>query len=405
MMSAATTVVDADTLAATPPRALAQLLGAIDTPTFFRDYFGRRGLHITGSMREAPLFGWSQLNALLNNHKGLPPGAKILSDGKETIPLDYLVLLRDIRRGLTMFFEDIDRYDPTLSTFLSDLSGELQSPTRFNMYLSSPGQQGRKLHYDTHDVFVVQVEGSKRWAIYDITDPSPIYTRKNHESAPPDEATPYLDCTLHKGDVLYLPRGHWHNVNPVDEVSLHLTLGVFFPNGIEFLQWLVDECTEVEGARENIPLRIAFSSDEEYLHARHAYTERILNILAMRARTGNVAEDYEAFCTASLPNRRPFNFPFSMAREEFLPARNTPLRSIEHTAKLTIAPNDASASLVYSNRVIAVPSSLVAVLHEMLSGAQFTVEEVEGRCEPVDGPHLHSLVKALVAEGLVVAAT
>jgi ribosomal protein L16 Arg81 hydroxylase len=404
-MSTATTVVDTDTRATSPTHALAQLLGAIDTPTFFRDYFGRRGVHIAGSMRETPLFGWNQLNALLNNHKGLPAGAKILSDGKETVPLDYLVLLRDIRRGLTMFVEDIDRYDPTLSTFLSDLSRELQSPTRFNMYLSSPGQQGRKLHYDTHDVFVVQVEGSKRWAIYDITDPLPIYTRKNHESAAPDEATPYLDCTLRKGDVLYLPRGHWHNVNPVDEVSLHLTLGVFFPNGIEFLQWLVDECTEVDAARENIPLRIAFSSDEEYTRARQMYTERILNILTTRARTGHVADEYEAFCTASLPNRRPFNFPFSMAREELLPARTTPLRSIDHNAKLTFGANDASASLIYSNRVIAVPSSLVVILREMLSGARFTVEDVEGRCDSADGPHLRSLVKALVAEGLVVTAT
>src|ERR1700682_2004187 len=241
----------------TSETALSQLLGPVATRTFFREYFGRRGLHIPGSMLGQPLFGWEQLNALLNHHKGLPAGAKILSDGKEQTPDDYLVLLRDIRRGLTMFFEDIDRHDPTLSQFLNRLSRDLQSPTRFNMYLSSPGQQGRKLHYDTHDVFVVQIEGSKRWTINEITDRSPIYTRKNHDADSPAEQNPYLDCTLRKGAVLYFPRGHWHNVKPVDEVSLHLTLGVFLPNGIELLQWLADECTEVEAARENIPLRIA----------------------------------------------------------------------------------------------------------------------------------------------------
>lgn len=181
-----------DGLIANEP-ALSQLLGPVAVSTFFEVYFGKRCLHIPESMLHRPLFGWEQLNYILNNHKNLPEGVQILVGGKETVPRDYLVALRDIRRGLTMFFEDVDRFDPTLSSFLARLSRELQSTTRFNMYLSSPGQQGRKIHYDTHDVFVVQIEGSKHWTIYDDNDPAPIYTRKNHDVEAPDNATPYLE--------------------------------------------------------------------------------------------------------------------------------------------------------------------------------------------------------------------
>jgi hypothetical protein len=110
------------------PSALSELLGPVSVRTFFSAYFGRRGLHIPGSMLHRPLFSWKQLNELLNNHKGLPEGAKILTEGKESAPKDYLVLLRDIRRGLTMFFEDIDRHDAALTAFLIRLSRELQMP-------------------------------------------------------------------------------------------------------------------------------------------------------------------------------------------------------------------------------------------------------------------------------------
>ena len=37
---------------------------------------------------------------------------------------------------------------------------------QINAYITPPENQGFAAHYDTHDVFVLQVSGSKRW-----TDP------------------------------------------------------------------------------------------------------------------------------------------------------------------------------------------------------------------------------------------
>lgn len=381
--------------------ALSQLVGPLGVNAFLGEYFNKKGVHIPGCLLDWQLFGWDQLNNILNYHPGLPENAKILLDGKETIPKDYLVALRDVRRGSTLFFEDIDRHDPVLSSFLLRLSNELRCPTRFNMYLSSPGKQGRRLHFDTHDVFVVQVEGSKRWTIYDVTAPSPIYFRKNHESEVGENATPYLDCVLKKGDVLYLPRGHWHNVVPCDEISLHLTLGVFISSGIEFLNWLADECTEIEAAREYVPLRVCFTSEEAYVDARRLYMKRIMGVLLSRAASERMVEEYEAFCIASLPNRMPFNFPFSIARDDLMPARDVPLKAIDHGAQIMCPASPASATIVYSNRVLTVPAEIVGLAREMLSGRVFSIAEVEHMAPEGSIIPVRSLAKTLVSEGLV----
>jgi ribosomal protein L16 Arg81 hydroxylase len=380
--------------------SLSRLLGPIGLDSFLAEYFNKKGVHISGSMPDPQLFGWGQLNNILNNYPGLPPNAKILIDGKEIVPIDYLVALRDIRRGSTLFFEDIDRFDPVLSSFLRKLSQELQCSTRFNMYLSSPGKQGRRLHFDTHDVFIIQVEGSKRWTIYDITSQSPIYFRKNHDSELPEDAEPYLDCILKKGDVLYLPRGHWHNVVPCDEMSLHLTLGMFMPTGIDFLVWLADECTEIDVARENVPLRVCFPDDETYIAARRDHMARIVQAMVTRASSERIVEDYEAFSVASLPNRTPFNFPLSTARDEFMPSPDTPMTARGHAVRFSPSESHGT-NIVYSNRVLSVPPAITAVAREMLDGRRFCLADVEARLSEESIPQLHSLLKKLLSEGLV----
>ena len=37
---------------------------------------------------------------------------------------------------------------------------------QINAYITPPENQGFAAHYDTHDVFVLQVAGSKRWTIH-----------------------------------------------------------------------------------------------------------------------------------------------------------------------------------------------------------------------------------------------
>ena len=51
---------------------------------------------------------------------------------------------------------------------------------------------------------------------------------------------------LEAGDLLYIPRGWWHVAMPLDEPTLHLTVGVNNLTGADFLRWFADRLRRVD---------------------------------------------------------------------------------------------------------------------------------------------------------------
>jgi hypothetical protein len=85
-------------------------------------------------------------------------------------------------------------------------------------------------HYDVHDVFVLQVEGEKRWRVHEPVHEAPLRDQPwtDHRAAVEAAAqTPaVIDTVLRPGDCLYLPRGYLHAATALGGVSTHLTFGV-----------------------------------------------------------------------------------------------------------------------------------------------------------------------------------
>jgi hypothetical protein len=67
--------------------------------------------------------------------------------------------------GATMVLQGLHRVWPPLIDFAGDLAAELGHPVQVNAYVTPPQSRGFDDHYDVHDVFVLQVEGRKRWRI------------------------------------------------------------------------------------------------------------------------------------------------------------------------------------------------------------------------------------------------
>ena len=108
-------------------------------------------------------------------------------------------------------------------------------PTRSNAYVSFGGTGSFGAHWDTHDVVVLQLVGRKRWRVGPPTFPLPLpahTSRRSGEAAPSFSA---LDVLLEAGDLLYLPRGWWHEVTPLAEPSLHLSVGIYVPSVFDAL--------------------------------------------------------------------------------------------------------------------------------------------------------------------------
>ncbi|MEU1606306.1 cupin domain-containing protein [Micromonospora matsumotoense] len=132
--------------------------------------------------------------------------------------------------GATLVLQGLHRLWPALVDFARDLGTALTQPLQVNAYLTPPGSQGFATHYDTHDVFVLQVDGRKRWRIHPpvLTDPlerQPWGGRADEVSATADGPAA-LDVVLEPGDALYLPRGWLHSAQAQESRSLHLTVGI-----------------------------------------------------------------------------------------------------------------------------------------------------------------------------------
>ena len=132
--------------------------------------------------------------------------------------------------GATLVLQGLHRVWPPLVDFTRELGGALGQPLQVNAYLTPAGNQGFATHYDTHDVFVLQVDGRKHWRIHEPVLPDPLERqpwggRADEVSAVAD-GPPALDVVLEPGDALYLPRGFLHSAQALGESSLHLTVGI-----------------------------------------------------------------------------------------------------------------------------------------------------------------------------------
>ncbi|MFC8616338.1 cupin domain-containing protein [Micromonospora purpureochromogenes] len=132
--------------------------------------------------------------------------------------------------GATLVLQGLHRTWPALVDFARDLGAALSQPLQVNAYLTPAGSQGFATHYDTHDVFVLQVDGRKHWRIHPPVLPDPLEQQpwggRADEVAATADGPAALDVVLAPGDALYLPRGWLHSAQAQESSSLHLTVGI-----------------------------------------------------------------------------------------------------------------------------------------------------------------------------------
>ncbi|MFY1692396.1 cupin domain-containing protein [Plantactinospora sp. WMMB782] len=159
--------------------------------------------------------------------------------------------------GATLVFQGLHRLWPPLVDFTRELSRQLGQPLQVNAYLTPPGSQGFATHYDTHDVFVLQVDGHKHWQIHEPVLPDPLERQpwggRADEVAAVADGPPALDVLLGPGDALYLPRGWLHSARAQDERSLHLTVGVRALTRYAMVEALLELAAEDRRLRATLP--------------------------------------------------------------------------------------------------------------------------------------------------------
>lgn len=232
--------------------ALQQLLGQETRQAFFRSKW-----------QLAPWFGRSQPSLRLVDEREIqrfiasglvqPGDIRVYRHGSAVEPSDYCrrfgsrELIRParvnalFREGSSVVLNSIHLRFNTLGRFVADLGCELGQIVGVNGYYSPPGSWAFARHYDTHDVFVLQIAGLKAWSVYNPPIELPIEHPKLDRQNLTRAARPVFERALRPGDVLYLPRGWPHEARTTEDASLHLTIGIQVYTWFDDIRNLIDQ--------------------------------------------------------------------------------------------------------------------------------------------------------------------
>jgi ribosomal protein L16 Arg81 hydroxylase len=246
--------------------ALENILSPMSSNEFIDNHFGKSFLHVRGTKGKfSDLVPWSKLNQILEEHRLQPPRLRLYQAGKPVAPEKYLT---QDGRGLLLQAAEVTNLLAQGATLIVDAFDELHRPVRelavslervfrinvqVNLYAGWRTDQGFDLHYDKHDTLILQVAGRKHWKVYRPTRLYPLEKEKDVERAKEPTEEPIWDNILNDGEMLYIPRGWWHVVYPVDEPTLHLTIGLRNYRGIDLLHWFVEEFKNYDEVRQDIP--------------------------------------------------------------------------------------------------------------------------------------------------------
>lgn len=133
--------------------------------------------------------------------------------------------------GATIVLQGLHRTWPPIAQFARELEADLGHPVQVNAYITPPQNQGFSAHYDVHDVFVLQVHGTKHWTLHEPVVAHPLRdqpwdTARDAVARRAEQDAPLIDAEVEPGDVLYLPRGTIHAAKALGGISAHLTIGV-----------------------------------------------------------------------------------------------------------------------------------------------------------------------------------
>lgn len=252
-----------------------------DPASFIDHHWARSPLHRSNRDPEAfaDLFTLDDVDRLVSSSFARTPTFRLVRDGTPVPPARYSKTARvggqsvsgvgDPRRvfqefadGATIVLQGLQRYWPPLIDFCRQLELDLTFPVQANAYVTPPGSQGLAVHYDTHDVFVLQVAGSKEWELYDPVFPDPLpsqpWASRQREPGPVT-----LSVRLAGGDFLYVPRGFLHSARAQAELSAHLTIGIHSETRHDVLRHVVESAAEMADFRRSLPP--GYAEDEEGL--------------------------------------------------------------------------------------------------------------------------------------------
>jgi bifunctional lysine-specific demethylase and histidyl-hydroxylase NO66 len=276
------------------------------------------------------------------------------------------------RGGATIILQQAHQIEPTLGRFCRGLEYVFSAHVQTNLYLTPPNAQGFKTHYDSHDVFVLQMEGEKAWRLYEKPVDTPYRGEKFHSAVhAPGKLT--HEFVLKAGDCAYVPRGLMHDaLTSGDKASLHVTVGLITRTWADFMLEAVSEAAlRLPDMRRSLPAGFANpgfdrTAARETLKrlsaalAKAVHLDPALDLIADTFIRSRAADNRDAVREAARP---------VLEHESFQLQKHTPYR---------IAEDDGALVLIAPGGELKFPETRRPALERALNGAPFKPSDLGG---------------------------
>ena len=372
--------------------ALEAILDGFDEGLFFREHWGRKPLLLQDRDpgRFDGLFGLRDLETYLFIARPPAGDVQLVKQGQwpplstvnglfSPATYDVQALYNGLATGYTIVLNAAHMRWPAARRLVLDLEDRLVATLQTNIYVTGPNAQGFAVHSDDHDVLVLQTHGTKHWNIFD------------------KPAGPMLhDVTLKPGDVLYMPKGFPHAGATTDQLSIHVTVGIFPLTWLDLARQTIERAALRDPSwSEPVPL--------PWLGAPAAPAVADLRARLDAAFDGlddlsSVIEGYRqgVDLTARRKNPPPSGYLESLTRVDAV----TPSTVIAHRPGVgcAVSADQDSATIHFTGESMRVPAKAAAALRYIAGHRRFRVVDIDATLS--DESKL-VLVRRLIREGLL----
>jgi hypothetical protein len=383
------------------PVDLAELLQPYPCKVFMNSAWGRRFLHVRGPREKfSALLPWRVLNRILREHRFTRPRLVLTKEGAEVPDSEFIGHFRDrrgqsvpqimaselnerLRQGYTLVLNQVDELYEPITALAESLEYEFRERTQVNAYAAWGQSHGFNLHRDDHDVFVLQIAGRKNWRVCGLSE----------SGNPPKDAE--WEGIMEEGDLLYMPKGCWHEARAEGEATLHLTCGIQNRTGIDLLRWMQQELQRSKVYRAELP-RFA-SRDDQLQHVAKLRGE--LNRVFDDAILDRFFTDYDARALSRLHLSLPWGIkPDALPDRDDVRLRFTLARPVQ----VNSAPDGGDCELLANGKRWLFPMHFEPILQILATRRHCLLSELY-KCLPpsVSAHSTRGVVLDLVFHGLV----
>lgn len=386
---------------------LADLVAPLEAGQFFADVLGKTPRRFPGERgRFAALLPWPELDRVLRQHRLDFPRLRLALDGEVVPAHTYTEMVTTrrngqvprvlsapfaghLRAGATLVLDSVNELVDGVGELATRLEHDLRERIQVNLYAGWGTTHGFDVHWDDHDAFILQISGRKRWRLHGVTRPAPL--QRDVELPDRPEGEPHEDFLLEDGDVLYVPRGHWHDVSAVGEESLHLTIGFNAATGVDLVAWLADQVRADELFRADLP---RFAGPAARAERAEALRRRLAELTE-----GDLVDRFLADRDAQAPAHTRVGLPWAATAELLPPDDDFEVRLLAPRAALV--DGEGTVALVADGKRLVFAAAARPVLAALLDARPQPVKVLADAVPGLDRATLRALLGELVTQGLL----